>query len=621
MYRSWVMEKVCRFGADENGNIAMIVGVTIIPILALAGFAIDLQMTTTQKNAVQAAIDSAVIAGSRSMQAGASPEDVTRDVNQYVSALLGDASGGLTCGSAEVTVAEGSEDIVASINCSQKTTLTQLMGKQKMDFNVTSGSTYGVGKVDVAFVFDVSGSMLEDDRIGSLKSAASDAVETLLNGSSGQQGDVRIAMVTYATGVNAGQYYSDVTGLDGPHDVSTEITKVDCTERTADGTCMAGYIVGTPETITSQRADQCTFDRLGNAAFTDVLADDNNPLEPSPTLKLWLDMDRNFLGNGGVNTSRFSYSDYKYRSSDSDWDSTLSSFKFWRDGAGSWSSRIYSREGRHMLELADSSGIISQDVSVEAGKYYNVVFSYRRRPGEGASTSRMRAHWTEASVPLNVTALESSGHFVEITPSSSNSNWQTYHYNVLATSNTMRLSFEGIDGDNTGGLLDDVWVAGAADACPDQEPLPLTDDKDDILDFIDGMEARGGTAGHHGIAWGWYTIAANWADVWPSDSEPYEYGEENVSKAMIVMTDGAFNDTRQPDQGSSSEQAEMYCDNAKAEGVVIFTIAFDAPEEGQEILEYCASGPSRTFQADSKTELEEAYQKIATSIADLRIAF
>lgn len=621
MTYSWLRQNVSRYKGDDSGNVAMIAGLTIIPIVALAGFAIDLQATTTKKNSVQAAVDSAVIAGSRAMQAGASAEAVSYDVNQYIKALVGEDTGGLVCESTIVTFVEDSEDISASIKCSQKTTLTQLIGKQKMDFRVTSGSTYGVGKIDVAFVFDVSGSMLEDDRIGSLKDAAEDAVDTLLANNSGAQGDVRIAMVSYATGVNAGQYYSDVTGLDDGHQVQTTITKVDCTQRTADDTCMAGYLVGTPVTVTSTRNDSCTFDRLGSAAFTDTLANVTNPLAPSPTLDLWLDMDRNFLSNGGLNISRFRYSDYKEVNYASGWDSTEDNFKFWKDGAGYWSNRVYTREGRHMLELADEMGIISQEVDVEAGKYYNVVFSYRRRPGQGESTSHMRAHWTEASVPLTTSALEASGEFVEITTNANGGDWQTYHYNVLATSNKMRISFEGMDGDDVGGLLDDVWVAGAADACPDQEPLPLTDNKGDILDFIDGMEARGGTAGHHGIAWGWYTIAAKWAGMWPAGSTPFQYGEQNVTKAMIVMTDGAFNDTRQPGQGSSFEQAQSYCDAAKSAGVIIFTIAFSAPEEGEEILAYCASGENRAFQADSKAELTEAYNKIATSIADLRIIY
>ena len=49
------------FAANEAGNVAMIAALTIIPIVTIAGFAIDFQVTTTQKARVQQAIDSAVL--------------------------------------------------------------------------------------------------------------------------------------------------------------------------------------------------------------------------------------------------------------------------------------------------------------------------------------------------------------------------------------------------------------------------------------------------------------------------------------------------------------------------------------------------------------------------------
>ena len=50
---------------DSRGNVAAIAALTIIPILCVAGIAIDFQMAITQKNKIQAIIDSAVIAGSK----------------------------------------------------------------------------------------------------------------------------------------------------------------------------------------------------------------------------------------------------------------------------------------------------------------------------------------------------------------------------------------------------------------------------------------------------------------------------------------------------------------------------------------------------------------------------
>ena len=199
------------FGKDRRGNVAIIAALSIIPVLSIAGFAIDVQMTTTQKNKVQNVIDSAVIAGSKAMQAGKSRAEISQEVNQYVGALLVNEGEGTVCGQVSLTYADASQDITAAISCYQKTTLSQIMGKDKINFNVSSGTTYGIGKLDVAFVFDLSGSMNSGGRLDDLKSAAEDAIDVLLPPGETPSGDVRISIASYNHSVNAGQYFDKVT--------------------------------------------------------------------------------------------------------------------------------------------------------------------------------------------------------------------------------------------------------------------------------------------------------------------------------------------------------------------------------------------------------------------------
>ncbi|MEQ8301253.1 MAG: pilus assembly protein TadG-related protein, partial [Hyphomonas sp.] len=130
-----------RWRANERGNIAIIFALSIIPILSIVGVAVDTQMTLTQKNKVQAVIDSAVIFGSRAMQAGASRTEVTQDVTSYVTALLKQQSNSLDCAPVALEYADDAEDINASIFCSQPTTLSNVFGQTKMNFRVRSGST------------------------------------------------------------------------------------------------------------------------------------------------------------------------------------------------------------------------------------------------------------------------------------------------------------------------------------------------------------------------------------------------------------------------------------------------------------------------------------------------
>ncbi|MBR9834250.1 MAG: hypothetical protein GYB42_03475 [Alphaproteobacteria bacterium] len=97
------------------------------------------------------------------------------------------------------------------------------------------------------------------------------------------------------------------------------------------------------------------------------------------------------------------------------------------------------------------------------------------------------------------------------------------------------------------------------------------------------------------------------------------YNEKDTAKALILMTDGAFNATVDNTQGSSTYQAKQICDNVKDTGIVVYSIAFQAPEAGQEVLKYCASGAEYYFSPESGSELAQAYKAIATSISDLRL--
>jgi hypothetical protein len=85
------------------------------------------------------------------------------------------------------------------------------------------------------------------------------------------------------------------------------------------------------------------------------------------------------------------------------------------------------------------------------------------------------------------------------------------------------------------------------------------------------------------------------------------------------MTDGDFNRQYFSGQGSSSNQARALCAEIKLTGVVIYSVAVQAPSAGEAVLEYCASGPQYFFDPSNGQELEDDYRAIATSISDLRI--
>ena len=69
---------------------------------------------------------------------------------------------------------------------------------------------------------------------------------------------------------------------------------------------------------------------------------------------------------------------------------------------------------------------------------------------------------------------------------------------------------------------------------------------------------------------------------------------------------------------AKDQRTDHVCDAAKDEGVIVFTIGFEAPSRGQRVLERCASSPSHYFDVDG-LEIEEAFDSIAASIRKLRL--
>jgi len=155
--------------------------------------------------------------------------------------------------------------------------------------------------------------------------------------------------------------------------------------------------------------------------------------------------------------------------------------------------------------------------------------------------------------------------------------------------------------------------------CGTEPVLPLTSDLDAIQASIDSHYATASTAGHLGIAWAWYLISPHWTDIWPDDSAPHPYDGENVIKAVILMTDGEFNKTYETAGGSSSEQAKTLCENMRDEGILIFSVAFQAPEAGQDTLKDCAGVNSRFYEASTEAELLAAYEDIALLLNVLKL--
>jgi len=159
-------------------------------------------------------------------------------------------------------------------------------------------------------------------------------------------------------------------------------------------------------------------------------------------------------------------------------------------------------------------------------------------------------------------------------------------------------------------------------SCPNGTVLPLTNDKVVLKAKVNGLGANGSTAGHLGTAWGWYLVSPNWNDVWAGAGLAKPYGVKNNIKSIVLMTDGAYN--TQYNGAASANQAVDLCNNAKAAGVIVYTIGFTTLPGDEATLTACASidpttGKPGFYHAENGADLTAAFSDIAVKLGQLRV--
>ncbi len=189
--------------------------------------------------------------------------------------------------------------------------------------------------------------------------------------------------------------------------------------------------------------------------------------------------------------------------------------------------------------------------------------------------------------------------------------------------------------------------AGANNPCTTSQILPLTNDKDDLKDAINGLVATGSTGGQVGVGWGMYMLSPSWGYLWPTGSQPAAYKKEELHKIMVLMTDGEYNSPYcngviaadatngsgsaadhincNATNGNAYAQARLMCDAMKAadKKIEIYTIGFRVNEypDGEALMRYCATPEGvHFFKADDGNELKRAFQKIAKNISSIYLS-
>ncbi|TNE36102.1 MAG: hypothetical protein EP348_07665 [Alphaproteobacteria bacterium] len=179
------------------------------------------------------------------------------------------------------------------------------------------------------------------------------------------------------------------------------------------------------------------------------------------------------------------------------------------------------------------------------------------------------------------------------------------------------------------------------------------------------MVANGNTAVNIGMVWGWRTLSPRWNGQWYGSSTynlpsgysalPLDYGEQNMDKVVVLMTDGentigsknVYNSFGRQKLYGTSQPYSSYWDNngfmnpylpndgddypdkadqklldtctaMKAAGIKIYTVLL--VDGNSNMMRDCATSPKHAFVAKTADDLKKHFNTIGEELSNLRIS-
>lgn len=188
-----------RFIRDRRASVVPLFALSIVPLTGLVGAAVDYSRAASARSAMQAALDSTVLALSKDSDALASGA-VTGKAETIFNAVFSRTDVDGVALTTSYTNSKGSQLVVSGTG-TVKTTFMTLMGFSALPVTASATAVWGNTRLRVALVLDNTGSMASSGKIDALKTASKNLVTQLKNAAKVSE-DVYVAIIPYSKDVN-----------------------------------------------------------------------------------------------------------------------------------------------------------------------------------------------------------------------------------------------------------------------------------------------------------------------------------------------------------------------------------------------------------------------------------
>jgi Flp pilus assembly protein TadG len=202
-FRNQVRSAAMRFVGADEGNIAVIFCIALVPLLGFVGAAIDYTRANAARSSMQAALDSTALMLSKDLAEGTiTTSQITAKAQAYFTALYTNNDAKSVSVSATYT-ASSSLGSTIQVNGSGAVTtdFLKVAGFPNLNFNSSSTAAWGNVRMRVAMALDNTGSMAQDGKMPAMQSAAKALVDQL-SALAKSNGDIYISIIPFAKDVN-----------------------------------------------------------------------------------------------------------------------------------------------------------------------------------------------------------------------------------------------------------------------------------------------------------------------------------------------------------------------------------------------------------------------------------
>ncbi len=617
---------------DRAGNAVILIAASIAPLLALIGGGIDMSRSYLSTARLQQACDAGTLAarkalGSAVVADGLVPDAASDVGNRFFNINFRNGAYGSEDRSFTMSL---EEDYAISGKASVKvpTTVMGVFGTSKVDISVECEAQISFSDTDIMFVLDTTGSMSGaspgggGSRIDALRQVVKD-FHTQVEGSKSAGTRIRYGFVPYATNVNVGHLLADDWVVDEWTYQSRErVVDEDTVDAQTDwinwryisGTSSQQVIDSYPGVWQSGSGEfrsgyyKCNRANPNNTVVSDdvLISETSEPYAGPPA--------------GTITTQH-------YRR-------TSNGTNHWTSASGS-TCNVWQRTYTDYVNEFDK---VTYPQGEESWLYKPVTMdvSNWRAETQGCVEERdtyeiytkMEAIDTSRALDLNL----------DLVPDSANpaTQWRPMYPDIVwarALKNQNANSWSIPEKEYEHDYFKPAWYPSLI-ACPNPAQKLQEMDSAEIATYVDGLNVQGQTYHDIGMIWGGRLISPSGLFAAENANRP----NQDTSRHLIFLTDGQTQPldiaygayglemlelrrwTNRPDPLIDRViELRFYhaCNEVKKRNVTVWVIGFGTTMN--DVMKECA-GDGHWFQADNTDELTDTFNKIAKSLAELRVS-